>query len=40
MKVENNNQEIEILEDSIIIKPKKIENHTIEELKQIATKLK
>lgn len=34
MQIENNNQEIKILEDRITIKPKKIENHTIEELEQ------
>ncbi len=34
MKIENNNQEIEILEDSITVKNKKEENHTLEDLKQ------
>lgn len=34
MKIENNNQEIEILENSITIKNKKEENHTLEDLKQ------
>ena len=34
MKIENDNQEVEILEDSITIKAKKQENHTIEELEQ------
>ncbi len=34
MKIENNNQEIEILEDSITIKSKNVENHTIKELEQ------
>lgn len=34
MKMENDSQEVEILEDSITIKAKKQENHTIEELEQ------
>lgn len=34
MKIENDKQEIEILEDSITIKSKKVENHTIKELEQ------
>lgn len=34
MKIENESQEIEILEDSITIKSSKQENHTIEDLRQ------
>ena len=34
MKIENESQEIEILEDSITIKTKKQDNHTIDELEQ------